>query len=169
MVGVDVMENIFNITNVRGYVNIAPLIGFLSPTNDFLLGLVICFGFNIWCGLRADGVTMLHCKKFSGKKFKDSLIELLTYIAIIYVIFSSMTLAGDERESIIVIKILSYIFMGFYIQNGFNNLIQAYPKNKAYRAVYHFMRMEFKRMMPEYVQSAIDKYNKQNESENETK
>lgn len=68
-----------------------------------------------------------------------------------------MTMTGDAPEALIVIKTLTYVFMYVYLQNSFKNLIIAYPTNKAYRIIYHIIRLEFKRAMPSHVQEVINR------------
>ena len=34
---------------------ISPILAFLTPTSGFITALVFMFGFNIICGMRADG------------------------------------------------------------------------------------------------------------------
>ena len=111
------------------------------------------FAFNIWCGMRADGVSIVRCKNFSWGKFKNVLAELLLYLIIIEVVFIFMNSIGDGDSVLIVIKTITYV----YLQNAFKNLIIAYPKNKAFRIIYHLIRFEFKRAMPSHVQGVIER------------
>lgn len=41
----------------------SPLFGYLTPTKGFVYALVVMFAFNIWAGMRADGVAIVRCKK----------------------------------------------------------------------------------------------------------
>nr|DAR11874.1 MAG TPA: hypothetical protein [Caudoviricetes sp.] len=34
------------------------------------------FTFNIWAGMRADGVAIVRCKNFSFRKFKNALFSI---------------------------------------------------------------------------------------------
>ena len=47
--------------------------------------------------------------------------------------------------------------MYVYVQNAFRNLIHAYPTNKALRIIYHVIRFEFKRALPENVQKIVER------------
>jgi len=60
--------------------NDSPLFGYLTPTKGFVYALVVMFAFNIWAGMRADGVAIVRCKNFSFRKFKNALCELLLYL-----------------------------------------------------------------------------------------
>lgn len=153
------MERFFSLEQLRIlFVSVcSPILAFYTPTKGFIYALVIMFAFNIWCGMRADGVSITRCKNFSFSKFKNALVELLLYILINQTIYSVMVMANDAREAVIVVKTLTHVFMYVYLQNSFKNLIIAYPTNKAYRIIYHIIRLEFKRAMPSHVQEVINR------------
>ena len=142
------LYELFNVDQIRIiFVSMfSSLLAYLTPTKGFLIALVIMFGFNIWCGMRADGVSIVRCKNFKWSKFKNALVELLLYLVIIEVVFTFMTV---------------------YLQNAFKNLIIAYPKNKGFRIIYHVIRFEFKRATPAHVQGIIDRI--ENELDKEEK
>ncbi len=127
---------------------LSPILGYFTPTKGFILALVVMFAFNIWAGMRADGVAITCCRNFSFKKFGQALAELFLYLAIVLVMFTIMKSCGDEAAGIIVIKSLTYVFMYAYLQNAFRNLIAAYPRIVALRVIYHMIRLEFARAMP---------------------
>ena len=130
----------------------------ITPTKGFIFALIIMFAFNIFCGMRSDGVSIIPFKKFSFGKFKNSIVELLLYLLVIQLIFSVMILIGDDAEGFIIVKTLSYVFIYVYAQNSFKNLTIAYPKNKAFRMIYHIIRFEFKRALPSHVQTIIEQF-----------
>ena len=123
-----------------------------------MYALIIMFAFNIWAGMRADGVAIKNCKRFSFRKFKNALAELLLYVTIIHVIYSVMLQCGGNEAAMIVIKSLTYVFMYVYLQNAFRNLIVAYPKKIALRIIYHVIRLEFTRALPSYWQPIIERF-----------
>ena len=139
----------------------SPIFGYFTPTKGFALALVIMFAFNIWAGMRADGVVIARCKNFSFRKFKNALAELFLYLVIIETVFSIMVSCGDKEAAIIVIKSLTYVFMYVYLQNAFRNLIKAYPKKITLRIIYHVIRLEFTRALPSHLQPIIDKLEKE--------
>ena len=143
----------------------SPLFGYLTPTKGFVYALVVMFAFNIWAGMRADGVAIVRCKNFSFRKFKNALCEFLLYLFIVEAIFVIMKNCGDENAAVIVIKSLTYVFMYVYLQNAFRNLIIAYPRNLALRIIYHVIRLEFARALPSHLQPIIDRL--ENEIEND--
>ena len=149
------MERLFTLDQIRVIcVSLfSSLLAYLTPTKGFLIALAVMFAFNIWCGMRADGVSIVRCQN----KFKNALAELLLYLVIIEVVFVFMDSIGDGDSSLIVIKTITYVFSYVYLQNAFKNLIVAYPKNKAFRIIYHLIRFEFKRAMPSHVQGVIER------------
>ena len=127
------MERIFNWEQWRiiAVSAMSPVLAFLTPTKGFVFALVIMFAFNVWAGMRADGVSVVRCRNFSFKKFKNALAELLLYLIISETIYSIML--------------------------NCRNLIHAYPANKALRIIYHVIRFEFKRALPENVQKIVER------------
>lgn len=72
------MERIFNWEQWRiiAISTVSPLFGYLTPTKGFVYALVVMFAFNIWAGMRADGVAIVQCKNFSFRKFKNALFSI---------------------------------------------------------------------------------------------
>lgn len=144
---------------------VSPIFAYLTPTKGFLYALIIMFSFNIWAGMRADGISVKRCRNFSFRKFKNALCELLLYIVIVELIHSIMTNCGDGSESLVVIKSLTYVFAYVYLQNAFRNLIIAYPRNMALRIIYHVIRLEFTRALPSYLQKIIERIEREHKEE----
>ena len=140
---------------------VSPVLGYLTPTRGFVYALVVMFAFNIWAGMRADGVAIVRCKNFSFRKFKNALCELLLYLFIVEAIFVIMKNCGDDQAAIVVVKTLTYVFMYVYLQNAFRNLIVAYPKELALRIIYHVIRLEFARALPSHLQPIIERLEKE--------
>ena len=161
------MERIMNWEQWRiiAVSTVSPLFGYLTPTKGFVYALVVMFAFNIWAGMRADGVAIVRCKNFSFRKFKNALCELLLYLFIVETIFIIMKNCGDDQAAIVVVKSLTYVFMYVYLQNAFRNLIVAYPRNLALRIIYHVIRLEFTRVLPGYWQPIIRKYQQEYDSD----
>lgn len=157
------MDRIFNLEQYRFIVvsAISPILGYLTPTKGFIYALVVMFAFNVWAGMRADGVVIVRCKNFSFSKFKNALCELLLYLFIVEVIFIIMKNCGDDQAAIVVVKSLTYVFMYVYLQNSFRNLIISYPRNLALRIIYHVIRLEFTRALSSYLQPIIDRLEKE--------
>lgn len=157
----------FNFENMRIILvtSFSPILGYFTPTKGFVFSLVMMFSFNIWAGMRADGVSIVRCKNFSFRKFKNALCELILYLFIVETIFIIMKNCGDEKASIIVVKSLTYVFMYVYLQNAFRNLIKAYPTKVTLRIIYHVIRLEFTRVLPGYWQPIIERYQREHDSD----
>lgn len=137
---------------------VSTVISFYTPAKGFLLCLTVCFAFNIWCGMRSDGVSIKRCKNFNMTKFSKALCELFLYIGIVCVLFTCLRSMGDLATALACVKIITYVFMYVYLQNSFKNLIQAYPDNMALHIIYHVIRLEFTRALPSNVQDIINRY-----------
>lgn len=137
---------------------ISPILGKLTPTKGFVTALVIMFAFNIWAGMRADGVSILRCKPFKFSKFKNALAELFLYLLIDELVFTVMSHCGDTEEALFVVKSLTYVFMIVYLQNACRNLVIAYPQYPALHILYHLVRLEFTRMLPEHWRPIVERY-----------
>lgn len=135
------------------------LLAIVTPTKGFVVALVIGFGLNLFCGMRADGVSIVRCRNFSWRKARESMLELLLYFIILYAIYSVVYACGDKAEALYAAKILTYIFDYAYICNSFKNLIIAYPKNVTYRVIYSLLRFELAKAIPSYWKPIIDRLN----------
>jgi hypothetical protein len=157
------MERIFNWEQWRiiAISAASPVLGYLTPTKGFVYALIVMFAFNIWAGMRADGVSIVRCKNFSFRKFKNALFELFMYLFIVETIFTIMKNCGDYNAAIIAVKSLTYVFMYVYLQNAFRNLIIAYPRKLALRIIYHVIRLEFARALPSHLQPIIERLEKE--------
>lgn len=140
---------------------VSPILGYITPTSGFLIALIIMFAFNVWAGMRADGVTIVRCHNFKISKFKNALWEVCLYLIIIETIYGVMYACGDHEAAILAIKSMTYVFMYVYLQNAFKNLIIAYPRKVALRLVYHLIRFEFARAMPSHIQELISRLDKE--------
>lgn len=140
------------------------LVAIVTPTKGFILALVVMFAFNIFCGMRADGISIVRCRNFKLKKFRGALAELLLYLLIIETLQLTLVVCGDTDAALLVVKSLTYVFIYVYASNAFRNLIIAYPKNAALRIVYHLIRLEFLRMLPESWRPIIERMGKETEN-----
>jgi hypothetical protein len=148
---------------------LSSLLAILTPTKGFVLAMIIGFGFNLFCGMRADGVSIKRCVNFSWAKARGAIFELLLYFTILYVIYSIVYACGDEKESVFAAKILTYIFDYAYVCNGFKNLVVAYPKNITYRVIYHLIRFELMKALPGYWKPIIERLNNEFDKDGATR
>ena len=145
------------------------LLAYVTPTGGFILALVLFAGFNIWCGMRADGVSVQSCKNFKWSKFRTAIGELLLCVFLVLLLSVSMGAMGDETESVVVIKSMTYVFCYIYLQNSVKNLIIAYPRNVKLRVMYHLIRFEFTRAMPSHVKGIVERLEDEIESRQTSK
>jgi hypothetical protein len=140
---------------------LSAVIAFFTPASGFVYMLAVMFGFNIFCGMRADGITIVRCRNFSIRKFQGAAVEFFLYLATSLVIFTVMKLAGDESQSLILVKTVSYVYCYVYLQNGLKNLINAYPRSRGLRIVYHVVRFEFLKALPGHVAEIVERINRE--------
>lgn len=72
------MERIFNWEQWRIIVisTVSPLLGYLTPTKGFVYALVVMFAFNIWAGMRADGVAIVRCKNIFVSEVQKRIVRI---------------------------------------------------------------------------------------------
>jgi hypothetical protein len=151
----------------------APLMGLVSivaayfdSTSTFMFALFMAFLFNILAGLRADEVkfTMWRLVNFDGHKFKDSLKELGLIVVITYFLKGLMDLMQHNEKSVYAVQILVWIALYYYVRNSLRNLSKAYPKIHWIVVVYHLFSFQFGKLMPDSVNKAIEKTEKESEA-----
>lgn len=143
-----------------GTLMVSTLAGIVSPTAGFMTALTIALVFNLWAGMRADGVSVITCKSFSWAKFGRALVEFVAILAIIEMVRAIMFLCGDGAASIYPVKILTYAISIYYFQNGMKNMVKAYPTSKGLWIIYLFVRFEWKKALPSNVGEKIEMYEK---------
>ncbi len=119
---------------------LSSLAAFYAPLGGTEIALFVMFAFNIFCGMRNDGISVINCRAFSMKKFGRALVEFLIYNLINVSIFTVMVHLNSVDSAIIAVKTLTYVYCYVYLQNSFRNLIRSRPKNITYRLIYHIIR-----------------------------
>ena len=89
------------------------ILAIVAPTGSFLAALTLGCMFNVWAGMRADGVSVIRCRNFSWDKFLRAIIEFGVILTVIELIRAVMFLCGDVSESLYPVKTLTYT--AFYI------------------------------------------------------
>lgn len=128
-----------------------------TPTGGLVTALIVAWAFNVWCGMRADGVTNIRCKNFSWRKFWRASAELILFLLLLETVAVVTYASGDGEEGLYACKTLNYVFVWVYFENGMKNLCKAYPKKKALWIVYLFVRFEFTKIFK--IDHLIDMYN----------
>jgi len=153
----------------------APFMGLVSivaayfdSTFTFMIALFAAFSFNILAGLRADDVKfkMWRLVNFDGHKFKDSLKELTLIVVVTYFLKGLMDLMRHNEKSVYAVQILIWIALYYYVRNSLRNLSKACPKIKWIVVVYYLFSFQFGKLMPESVNKAIEKAEKEFEDGN---
>ena len=145
------------------------LLAIVAPTGAFIGALTLASMFNVWAGMRADGVSVIRCKRFSWDKFLRALCEFMVILVVIELIRGIMYLCGDDRESLYPVKILTYAACVIYLQNALKNLVKAYPRNKMLWVVYLFIRCEWRKALPANVGAMLERYEQHVARQNEHK
>ncbi len=133
------------------------LLAYVTPAGGFIFALVLFALFNIWCGMRADGVSVESCRNFRWGKFRAAIAEMFLAVALVLLLSVGMGAMGDVTEALVVVKAMTYVFCYVYMQNSIKNLIIAYPRNVSLRIIYHLIRFEFKRAMPSQVKGVVER------------
>lgn len=150
--------NIFTLEQIRRlFVGLlSSIAACVAPTKGFVLALTIAWAFNVWCGMRADGVVNFRCKNWSWRKFSYSLIELIAFLTVIELVAVVTYSCGDAAAGLYACKTINYIFVWSCFENGLKNLCKAHPTTKALWIVYLFVRLEFTKVLR--IDSIIDMY-----------
>ena len=133
------------------------LIAAVTPTKGFVVALAVAWAFNVWSGMRADGVLNIRCSNWSWRKFSYALIELVAFLSVIELVAIITYSCGDAEAGMYACKTINYIFVWSCFENGLKNLCKSYPQTKALWIVYVFVRLEFTKILK--IDSIIDLYN----------
>lgn len=144
---------------------------YLEATMTFLIALLLGFTFNIFAGLKADkvGFSMWRLYNFKGYKLKDSLIELVLIVVIVYflkLIIELMELGNGSTE---MVRWLIFVALYYYVNNGLKNLSFAYPKNTWIKFISNLLSFKFKHLLPEALLSSWEKAKKETEKKKKVK
>lgn len=163
--------DIFQATLVAASTGIA---AFFDSTYTYLIALFIGFVFNILAGFRADEVKVkikrifppvLAFEKFSGNKFKDSLMELALIFTVTYILKGLFDLMNYENSSSVVVQYLTWIALYYYLRNGLRNLSKVYPKVKWIRMLYNLIAFKLKEMFGADISEIVTDEEKKDDAE----
>lgn len=154
------IQGLFSMEQLRLVCTIitSSLIAAVAPAGVFLLALSIAFGFNVWCGMRADGVIIHNCDNFKMSKFVNAIKEVILYASIILTFTLITYYMGRQEYGIYAVEVITWVFIMTYVQNSFKNLVKAYPESAPLRTIYLIIRLEFSRATPENVAKGIEDY-----------
>ena len=135
---------------------LSAIVAAVDPTKGFIVAILIAGFFNIWCGMRSDGVTIINCKKFRWSKFKNALAELFMLLCVVEMIAIICHSMGDEEIKVYACKVVGWFIVYCYLVNGLKNLCKAYPKSKALWLIYLFIHLDFRRFI--HIDEIMEKY-----------
>lgn len=155
----DMFLNILSHEQIRSFFVgvICSLIAAVNPTKGFVMALALAWAWNVWCGMRADGVINRKCKNWSWKKFSYSLLELAAFLSVIELVALITYNCGDGEAGLYACKTINYIFAWSCFENGLKNLCKAHPNTKALWMVYLFIRLEFTKILR--IDGIVEMYN----------
>ncbi len=137
---------------------LSAVVAAVDPTRGFVVAIILAGFFNIWCGMRSDGVTIINCRKFSWSKFKHSIVELFVLLGVVEMIAMICHSMGDNEVKLYACKVVGYCIVYCYLDNGLKNLCKAYPKSKGLWLVYLFIHLDFRRLL--HIDELMEKYDK---------
>lgn len=123
------------------------IVAAVDPTMGFVVAIILAGFFNIWCGMRSDGVTIINCKSFSWRKFVRALAEMFMFLAIIEVVALICHSMGDHDVKVYACKTVGYCIVYCYVDNGLKNLCKAYPRSRGLWLIYLFVHLDFRRLI----------------------
>lgn len=153
------MNEVFSLQGIKSlWTYIAcTLLAAVTPTQQFVGAVILMCFFNIWCGMRADGVTNFSaCKNFSWRKVSKAFVELIMFLVIIELIAIVTAQMGDSTEGLYACKAAGYCIVYCYFDNGLKNLCKAYPTSKGLWYIYLFVHLDFRRLL--HIDSLMEKY-----------
>ena len=143
------------------------IMAIVAPTKGFVAALALAWAFNVWCGMRADGVINIKCRNWSWQKFSHALLELVAFLSVIWLVALITYNCGDAEAGLYACKTINYIFVWSCFENGLKNLCKAHPQTKALWIVYLFVRLEFTKMLRiDDIIRLYDEHIKKQENEN---
>lgn len=143
------MIDIFSMQGIQrlwGYLG-CTLLAAITPTGNFVVAVIIACFINLWCGMRADGVTNIRCTNFSWKKFKYALAEMMCFFLVLETMAVVCYLMGDKEMGFYACKVAAYCIVYCYVDNSLKNLCKAYPRSRGLWYVYLFVHLDFKRII----------------------
>ena len=142
----------------------------LDPTMGFVVAIILAGFFNIWCGMRSDGVTIINCRSFSWRKFIRALAEMLMFLIIVELLALICHSMGDHNVKVYACKTIGYCIVYCYIDNGLKNLCKAYPRSRGLWLIYLVVHFDFRRMVKiDELMAKYDNHVKNNSKSDEKK
>ncbi len=125
---------------------IGGFVAYLQPVHNAMMVLTIVFVADIIFGISTD--LFVNKLRFSPKKFMFSFITIAIYLSIVSSVYVIGEKMGDKKESLYVVKMLTYVFIYFYVSNSLHNLTQIFPSNRVFKFLDYVLGLEFVKRIP---------------------
>jgi hypothetical protein len=125
---------------------ISTIVSFLHPIQDAMFVLMFVFFGDMFVGIFADLIGKKD--KFKAKKFMLAFASVAIYLSImasVYIIGKKM---GDTVEFLFIDKMITYVFIYFYIANILKNLKVLFTKRRPIFFLDFLLGLEFVKRIP---------------------
>ena len=110
------------------------MIATMTPIGNVIYVILVVFTANFFAGLAAD--IHVENKSFDFKKAWKMVVEMLFFMALVFLIHSVGKSLGDEDIAITGVKWVSYVVLYFYTTNILRNAKGLFPKSEAIDFLY---------------------------------
>lgn len=126
---------------------LSSVIAFLTPVQNAMSLLMLVALADMLCGLISD--LRIHGIGFRFRKFFFALLCAAVYLFIVVMVYTVGWFQGDVRESLLVVKTVTYVMVYFYGTNILRNLKLLLPASRVIAFLYYLIGLEFTRKFPE--------------------
>lgn len=116
-------------------------LGIVSPLKATIGLLFLFYVANCAFGLKAG---LKKGEHFSLKKFKQSIMLLITYFILIILINQSMVTYGELEYALFLVKVITWFFCWSYFINIVRNMNVLCPKVESLKVLYHLLTVDIK-------------------------
>jgi len=131
---------------LAGATGLSCLVAYFEPLRSAMFVLMFVFFLDMIIAIYADIV--VNRKDFKPKKFLTAFFYVAIYLMIIVCVYIVGERMGDAEESLYVDKIVTYIFIYFYIVNILKNLRIIVPENRPIAFLEFTFGLEFLKRIP---------------------
>jgi hypothetical protein len=135
---------------------------YLEPLYNPMFVLGYLFVLDIFFGILVD--LFKNKDRIRLKKFLIAVAFLAMYLLIIASVFVIGEHQNDKDEALYFIKVLTYVFIYFYMANIIKNMRQLFPNSKPIAFLDYFLGLQVVKRLPELAQFLGLTKNKANET-----